>query len=145
MNRSRKAVALAFAAAAVTLGVTVAAAPANAATVTPNDANGVCSGINNSAAFTGWCDGTGPEYYRAIAWCSDGVHADVGVSHWFGDNRGSTADCSAFGGLSPKWGFVRCTSARALGGYRSMHGATQGVIDPQICTFAISNNYSYAF
>jgi len=142
MNRSRKGVALAFAAAAVTLGATVAAAPASAA-VTPNDSNNVCSGSNTSTAFHGWCDGTGPEYYRAIAWCNDGVHADVGVSHWFGDTRGSTADCSSFGGLSPKWGFVRCTSDRSYGGYHSMHGATPGIIDPQICTFAISSNYSY--
>jgi len=42
--------------------------------------------------FQGWCDGRGPQSYRAWVGCSDG-HTYYGEWRWFGDRRGSTAWC----------------------------------------------------
>jgi hypothetical protein len=52
----------------------------------------------NGNGFGGWCDGHGPQSYRAVARCAtvhDGTWTVVGEWHWLGDRRGSWADCNA--------------------------------------------------
>jgi hypothetical protein len=145
MNTSRKSAAVALAAAAIALGG-LAASPASAATVQPNDWNGNCTASNNATTFHGWCDGTGPQFYRAIAWCHDGHHADVGIGHWFGDTRGSSASCASFGGLGTQWGYIHCTPGIGLPDfYISFHGGGSGPIRSDVCTTSTGTSWSYSF
>lgn len=70
---------------------------ASASTLVPAHSNGHCYGngvVGPTGSFAGWCDGNGPQTYRAYVNCTNG-HRYYGVQHWFGDRRGSTATCPA--------------------------------------------------
>ena len=89
-----------------TLGATLVAVPASAATVVAvpvahNTAAqpdsgwlGTCYDIQlSSTTGGGWCDGNGPDgVYRGYADCTDG-HEYYGPERWAGDRRGSYATC----------------------------------------------------
>ena len=146
MNTLRKSAVVGLAAAAAALGA-VTASPASAATVQPADWNGSCTASNNTTTFHGWCDGTGPQFYRAIVWCKDGVHADVGIGHWFGDTRGSSATCAtSYGGLGTLWGYVFCDpGVGAPYAYLSYHGTTSGPVRGDVCTTSTGTSWSYSY
>lgn len=59
---------------------------------------GACTFWADSNTFGGWCNGNGPDSYRAWADCADGS-VSYGVVHWDGDRRGSYAYCAGHGGL----------------------------------------------
>lgn len=91
------------------------------------DALARCSGSNTADSVTGWCDGSGPVAYRAVAWCGNGTEAAYGIEHPDGDTAKSTATCGGYGGLSTQWGIFVCDS-RVLIGYYSLHGDTAGTM-----------------
>lgn len=88
------------------------------------------TGANNSYEYHGWCDGTGPTSYRAIAMCTNG-DAIYGVSRWDGDDRQSYASCeinglnSTLNAALPDWGYLLCSNDNGAGtyqGYVNKHG-----------------------
>jgi hypothetical protein len=44
--------------------------------------------------FSAWCNGRGPDSYRVWVKCNPGGYVYDGVWRWFGDRRGSIAQCS---------------------------------------------------
>ena len=91
-----KAVYLAVPALALTL-TALGAQAASATTAEPSHSNGQCYGnlyIGGTGSFSGWCDGNGPQTYEPFVRCVNG-HTYYGAQRWFGDRRGSTAQCPA--------------------------------------------------
>jgi hypothetical protein len=73
----------------------VGAQAASANSAQPLHSNGQCYGnlyVGGTGTFSGWCDGNGPQTYEPIVKCANG-HSYAGVQRWFGDRRGSTAQC----------------------------------------------------
>jgi hypothetical protein len=86
--------------------------PASAATarhpavtlVHPMGYLGACHPWHDNSTFGGWCDGTGPNSYRAFALCDNGDYV-YGAARWDGDRRGSYAYCSSVNSSLYEGGF----------------------------------------
>lgn len=111
--------------------VTSTAKVATSGTVQPETLKTCETGTNNSYEYYGWCDGTGPTSYRAIAYCAN-EDAVYGVERWDGDRRLSYASCEVDGlnsTLAPNpngdWGYLLCSNGNGAGtyqGYVNKHG-----------------------
>jgi hypothetical protein len=111
--------------------VTSTAKVAPSGTAQPETLKTCKIGTNNSYEYYGWCDGTGPTSYRAIAYCAN-EDAVYGVSRWDGDRRQSYASCEVDGlnsTLAPNpngdWGLLLCSNDNGAGtyqGYVNRHG-----------------------
>ncbi|WP_327358535.1 hypothetical protein [Streptomyces sp. NBC_01304] len=94
MNRLARRTAIGASSLALLLGT-----PVGAAVAAPGDDvsvsgwNGKCYTISRtSTAFTGWCDGNGPERYGTYVICSGGEYHST-YTRWYGDRRGVYAGC----------------------------------------------------
>ena len=102
-------------------------APARAALAQPDTLKTCETGTNNTYEYYGWCDGTGPTSYRAIAYCTQD-EAAFGIQRWDGDRRLSYASCHAGGAtlsLNEDWGYLLCSTSNGAGtyqGYVNKHG-----------------------
>lgn len=100
------------------------------------DALRTCTvGANSTYEYHGWCQGSGPTSYRAIAFCTaagapagsqgEGVY---GLERWDGDSRQSYANChhvSSTERLTEDWGYLLCSNNNGTGsyqGYVTRHG-----------------------
>lgn len=107
--------------------VTSTAKISPAATVRPDTLKDCKTGTNNTYEYYGWCDGTGPTSYRAIAFCSN-ENAVYGLERWDGDRRMSYASCEVDNmnsTLDDDWGFLLCSNDNGAGnyqGYVNRHG-----------------------
>lgn len=118
--------------------VTSAARASAVSAVHPDTFSGSCDGTNDDVSFWGYCGGSGPTSYRAIAYCYSedyGNYGVFGVERWDGDTTDSAAHCSddGLGGvLVENWGYVRCSNSDGQGaydGYVNKHGDISGIID----------------
>jgi hypothetical protein len=55
--------------------------------------HGLCYDAGGDNWWGGWCDGTGPDQYRATVYCDPIHNKFYGPWRWFGDRRGSYAYC----------------------------------------------------
>jgi hypothetical protein len=96
-------------------------------TAQPDTLKACETGTNNSYEYYGWCDGTGPTSYRAIAYCAN-EDAVYGQERWDGDRRLSYASCEVNGmnsTLNADWGYLLCSNGDGAGtyqGYVNKHG-----------------------
>lgn len=136
-QRSRSSYHITKVALAATVGLLLTAgftiAPAGAAimstsrtligTMQPKTLKSCEPGANNSVVFYGWCRGSGPTSYRAIAYCSDGLSV-YGEERWDGDERQSYANCQTADSNStlntqPDWGYILCSNNNGDGTYQA--------------------------
>jgi hypothetical protein len=82
-------------------GVLVAAVPAQAGW------RGECTVmVSNATQYKIWCDGNGPESYRAAIKCfgTSGTSYRYGAWKWYGDRTGSYAACpGGVNAITSRW------------------------------------------
>ena len=94
----------------------------------PNELDGCVAGTQTSSStWHGYCKGTGPSSYRALAFCeptgSQTGTGEYGKERWDG-NQASYVNCGTNGNLVD-WGYLLCSNDDGNGtytGYWPVHG-----------------------